>query len=45
MATQLRFDNVPLGYDRHPAVHHLSGEVASGALAPDEAAVLLTELE
>jgi len=32
MATQLRFDNVTLGYDRHPAVHHLSGEVASGAL-------------
>jgi len=32
MAAQLRFDNVTLGYDRHPAVHHLSGEVASGAL-------------
>ena len=32
MAAQLRFENVTLGYDRHPAVHHLSGEVASGAL-------------
>lgn len=28
----LRFHNVTLGYDRHPAVHHLKGEVASGAL-------------
>jgi zinc/manganese transport system ATP-binding protein len=32
MAAQLQFRNVTLGYDRHPAVHHLSGEVASGAL-------------
>lgn len=29
---QLRFRNLTLGYDRHPAVHHLDGEVASGAL-------------
>jgi zinc/manganese transport system ATP-binding protein len=28
----LTFRDVTLGYDRHPAVHHLSGEVASGAL-------------
>jgi ABC-type branched-subunit amino acid transport system ATPase component len=32
MAAQLEFRDVTLGYDRHPAVHHLSGEVASGAL-------------
>jgi zinc/manganese transport system ATP-binding protein len=32
MAAQIRFDNVTLGYDRHPAVHHLDGEVAPGAL-------------
>ena len=32
MAPQLQFSDVTLGYDRHPAVHHLSGEVASGAL-------------
>jgi len=32
VAAQLQFSNVTLGYDRHPAVHHLSGEVASGAL-------------
>jgi len=32
MAAQLHFGNVTLGYDRHPAVHHLKGEVASGAL-------------
>ena len=32
MAAQIRFDNVTLGYDRHPAVHHLNGEVAPGAL-------------
>ena len=32
MAAQLKFHNVTLGYDRHPAVHHLNGEVASGAL-------------
>jgi zinc/manganese transport system ATP-binding protein len=28
----LRFDNLTLGYDRHPAVHHLGGEIARGAL-------------
>jgi len=28
----LHFHNVTLGYDRHPAVHHLNGEIASGAL-------------
>ncbi|WP_315779196.1 ABC transporter ATP-binding protein [Bradyrhizobium sp. SZCCHNPS1003] len=29
---QLQFRDVTLGYDRHPAVHHLTGEVATGAL-------------
>lgn len=28
----VRFENVTLGYHRHPAVHHLSGEIASGSL-------------
>lgn len=32
MSVQLKFHNVTLGYDRHPAVHHLTGEVAAGAL-------------
>jgi zinc/manganese transport system ATP-binding protein len=32
MATQVKFRDVTLGYDRHPAVHHLSGEIAAGAL-------------
>jgi zinc/manganese transport system ATP-binding protein len=32
MAAQLQFRDVTLGYDRHPAVHHLDGEIASGAL-------------
>ena len=32
MAAQVRFRDVTLGYDRHPAVHHLDGEVAQGAL-------------
>ena len=32
MAAQWHFRDVTLGYDRHPAVHHLTGEVASGAL-------------
>ena len=32
MTAQLKFRDVTLGYDRHPAVHHLNGEVASGAL-------------
>jgi zinc/manganese transport system ATP-binding protein len=32
MPAQLALRNVTLGYDRHPAVHHLSGEVAAGAL-------------
>ena len=32
MTEQLRFRNLTLGYDRHPAVHHLNGAVARGAL-------------
>lgn len=32
MTARLRFEDVTLGYDRHPAVHHLDGEVADGAL-------------
>jgi zinc/manganese transport system ATP-binding protein len=32
MAAALRFDDVTLGYDRHPAVHHLTGEIAEGSL-------------
>jgi zinc/manganese transport system ATP-binding protein len=28
----LRFENLTLGYDRRPAVHHLAGEIADGAL-------------
>jgi zinc/manganese transport system ATP-binding protein len=32
MAAQLQFHDVTLGYDRHPAVHHLNGEVAPGSL-------------
>jgi zinc/manganese transport system ATP-binding protein len=32
MATALQFRNLTLGYDRHPAVHHLDGAVAVGAL-------------
>ena len=28
MAAQLQFRDVTLGYDRHPAVHHLNGEIA-----------------
>jgi zinc/manganese transport system ATP-binding protein len=32
MGCALRFKNVTLGYDRHPAVHHLDGEVGTGAL-------------
>ncbi|MBV9557283.1 MAG: ABC transporter ATP-binding protein [Pseudolabrys sp.] len=31
-AAQLNFSNVTLGYDRHPAVHHLSGAVEEGTL-------------
>ncbi len=30
--TGLRFHNLTLGYERHPAVHHLDGVVASGAM-------------
>jgi zinc/manganese transport system ATP-binding protein len=32
MSALLRFHNLTLGYDRHPAVHHLSGEIAAGSL-------------
>src|SRR5215210_1106488 len=31
-ATAIRFDDVTLGYGRHPAVHHLAGEIAGGSL-------------
>ncbi|MEJ0091941.1 MAG: ABC transporter ATP-binding protein [Methylocella sp.] len=32
MTAAIRFSNLTLGYDRHPAVHHLDGDVESGAL-------------
>ena len=32
MTAQLRFRDLTLGYDRHPAVHHLDGAVPRGAL-------------
>ena len=32
MGAALHFSNLTLGYERHPAVHHLDGEVAQGAL-------------
>ena len=28
----IRIENLTLGYDRHPAVHHLSGDIPAGAL-------------
>ncbi|MDR3464353.1 MAG: ABC transporter ATP-binding protein [Xanthobacteraceae bacterium] len=30
--SQLTFDDLTLGYERHPAVHHLTGTVEAGAL-------------
>lgn len=32
MSAALRFKDLTLGYDRHPAVHHLDGEIAQGSL-------------
>src|SRR5262249_3943115 len=32
MTAALQFQNLTLGYDRHPAVHHLDGAVEQGAL-------------
>jgi zinc/manganese transport system ATP-binding protein len=32
MTAQLQFRNLTLGYDRHPAVHHLDGQVEAGTL-------------
>src|ERR1700731_977740 len=32
MTAALQFRNLTLGYDRHPAVHHLDGAVETGAL-------------
>ncbi len=32
MAPQLAFRDLTLGYDRHPAVHHLDGVVTAGSL-------------
>src|SRR5689334_21342041 len=32
MQAALTFSNVTLGYDRHPAVHHLNGQIGSGSL-------------
>lgn len=31
-AAAVALDNVTLGYDRHPAVHHIRGDIESGAL-------------
>lgn len=28
----LRFDNLTLGYNRHPAIHHLRGDICAGSL-------------
>ena len=30
--TSFRLENLTLGYDGHPAVHHLNGEFAEGSL-------------
>ncbi len=32
MSVSIAFENLTLGYERHPAVHHLSGSVDRGAL-------------
>jgi zinc/manganese transport system ATP-binding protein len=32
VAAQIQFNDVTLGYDRHPAVHHLDGAIAPGTL-------------
>ena len=32
MNTALAFQNLTLGYDRHPAVHHLQADIAEGSL-------------
>jgi zinc/manganese transport system ATP-binding protein len=32
MTAAIRFSNLTLGYDLHPAVHHLDGDVESGSL-------------
>jgi zinc/manganese transport system ATP-binding protein len=32
MTAQLQFRDLTLGYDRHPAVHHLNGTIATGSL-------------
>jgi zinc/manganese transport system ATP-binding protein len=32
MAPQIQFNDVTLGYDRHPAVHHLDGAISPGTL-------------
>lgn len=32
MPPAVRFQDLTLGYDRHPAVHHLTGEIEPGAL-------------
>ena len=32
MTTALSFEDLTLGYNRHPAVHHLNGEIRVGAL-------------
>jgi zinc/manganese transport system ATP-binding protein len=32
MSSAIRFENVTLGYERRPAVHHLAGEIPAGSL-------------
>ena len=38
---QLTFRNLTLGYDRHPAVHHLDSAVLTGSLTAVAGLVLL----
>ena len=37
MTAALQFRNLTLGYDRHPAVHHLTGTVECHALIDNHA--------
>ena len=32
MPPLIRFDNLTLGYERHPAIHHLNADIPAGAL-------------
>ena len=42
MTACVTFDDLSLGYDSHPAAHHLNGMIANGGVTPSGPAIILS---